>query len=567
MKLFVSYSRDDTGFVYELVKELRDKVDHNAWIDRELSGGQLWWDTILDNIEACACVIIFLTPLSIASAYCAAELSYALALRKVILPLLLKRCDLPQALREIQYIDISSLSLNEAFLRCAQALIRIERDLLLRRGYESQIRPPRPPRPMAEVDTPENISELFTDAAKAANANNIALAESLYQKVMKADSEGLGKLAAERLALMSRQRDRATAYIPIVRLAELGDIEGAKVLWQNYAQKYGTDYDPNHYLTTLFSTKGLQETTPPTPTIETYVRDYQVQTGLIFSPPQHIQTHPEGPSMPPQDVGTAFAEPAMLLQSVQVDQTHPARGSVPQAREETQPPPTQEMVSHKGGKPMRLIPASQFIYGNGEFRELPDFYIDTWPVTNEEYRQFLVENNFKAPSTWRGGSFPSEKADHPVTGVSWHEAMAYAKWAGKRLPAAAEWEKAARGKDGRRYPWGDSFDIQRCNTAESSRGKRDTTTPVMQYLTSASVYGVLDMAGNVWEWTLDEVKPRGMGRHDQETKRVLKGGSWKTPRGSADCVAYTSAWPTEQFDDIGFRCVQSKIELANPGER
>lgn len=206
------------------------------------------------------------------------------------------------------------------------------------------------------------------------------------------------------------------------------------------------------------------------------------------------------------------------------------------------------------GKSMQLIPASKFLFGDGQVLELPDFYIDIWPVTNKEYLRFLLEQNVTPPATWRGKKFPQNKADHPVTGVSWYEAMAYAKWAGKRLPTAAEWEKAARGSDGRRYPWGEVFDVQHCNTLES---KRKTSTPVTQHQSGASTYGVLDMAGNVWEWTTNEVIPSGMGLQNQETKRALKGSSWNNPKGSAECAASTSAWPRQQLPDVGFRCVLS----------
>jgi formylglycine-generating enzyme required for sulfatase activity len=201
---------------------------------------------------------------------------------------------------------------------------------------------------------------------------------------------------------------------------------------------------------------------------------------------------------------------------------------------------------------MQLIPASKFLFGDRQVLELPDFYIDTWPVTNKEYMSFLIEQNITPPATWRGKMFPQNKADHPVTGISWYEAVDYAKWAGKRLPTTAEWEKAARGTDGQRYPWGEMFDMQRCNTLESNR---KTSTPVTQHPNGASIYGVLDMAGNVWEWTTDEVMPEGIGK--KGTLRALKGGSWSTPKSAAECVESLPAWPYQQLAEVGFRCILS----------
>ncbi len=536
MKLFVSYSRDDKNFVYTLVEKLRNEAEHDVWIDRELNGGQLWWDTILDNIEACECFIVVLTPHNITSVYCAAELNYALALHKVILPLLLKPCDIPQALREINYINISSLLLNETFLRSAHALLRLEASLL-RREYASQVRPLRPPVPEAKVDTLENIYEVFVAAEEAAAEDNISLAENLYQKVMKADPQGLGNAAAERLAQIRRQHDCATAYMHIVRLVERGLTSGAKAAWHDYVQKYGTDHDPNNYIAILSEVQVAPSRTTPLPPksalgskthaqlqLEPVEKESESRSQILIAPEPSIQQDSEQEAVRQEETET----------------------TVPTQRDE---------------KPMRLISASKFIFGNGEIRELPAFYIDTWPVTNAEYRRFIQENNISPPSTWRRGKFPQEKADHPVVGVSWYEALAYAQWAGKRLPTAAEWEKAARGTDGRCYPWGKGFDVQRCNTSES--GNR-TTTPVKQYQAGASMYGALDMAGNVWEWTLDEIKLRGMGKN-QETKRILKGGSWKTPKGSAECAAETSALPTERLEDVGFRCVRS-LDNRKPAE-
>jgi formylglycine-generating enzyme required for sulfatase activity len=185
---------------------------------------------------------------------------------------------------------------------------------------------------------------------------------------------------------------------------------------------------------------------------------------------------------------------------------------------------------------MVKVPKGPFLYGDERVREVIDYdyWIDQYPVTNEKYRAFIVaegyrnqecwssdgwkwktENNITAPEYWSNTKW--NKADHPVVGVSYFEAEAYAKWAGKRLPTEREWEKAARGEDGRIYPWGEEFDKNRCNSDESGIGH---TTPVTQYPKGVSPYGCYDMAGNVWEWCADWYGKEKNGR------RVLRGGSW-----------------------------------------
>ncbi|MEO8341569.1 MAG: SUMF1/EgtB/PvdO family nonheme iron enzyme, partial [Nitrospirota bacterium] len=185
---------------------------------------------------------------------------------------------------------------------------------------------------------------------------------------------------------------------------------------------------------------------------------------------------------------------------------------------------------------MVKVPKGPFLYGDERVREVinHDYWIDQYPVTNRKYRAFIVadgygthaywssdgwkwkiENNITTPKYWNNTKW--NKADHPVVGVSYYEAEAYAKWVEKRLPTEREWEKAARGEDGRRYPWGEEFDKNRCNSDESGIGH---TTPVTQYPKGVSPYGCYDMAGNVWEWCADW--------YDEEKKdwRVRRGGSW-----------------------------------------
>ncbi len=153
-------------------------------------------------------------------------------------------------------------------------------------------------------------------------------------------------------------------------------------------------------------------------------------------------------------------------------------------------------------------------------------FVARTPVTNAEYARFVAATGHRAPSHWKGQAPPDELRDHPVVHVSWHDAVAYAEWAGVRLLTEQEWEKAARGIDGRLYPWGDEFDLARCNTDESGIG---TTTPVGRYSPGGdSPCRCADMAGNVWEWTASEWKPGS-------ERRVLRGGSFHYNEWSARC--------------------------------
>jgi len=185
------------------------------------------------------------------------------------------------------------------------------------------------------------------------------------------------------------------------------------------------------------------------------------------------------------------------------------------------PPPPPEGTEGPAG--MCWVPPGPFIMG-GEWgfpvqvtRITQGFFIARTAVTNAEYARFVAATGHKPPSHWKGRTPPDELRDHPVVNVSWHDAATYAEWTGARLPTEEEWEKTARGIDGRLYPWGDAFDPAWCNTEESGIG---TTTPVGRYSPSGdSPCGCTDMAGNVWEWTASAWEPGSK-------RRVLRGGSF-----------------------------------------
>jgi formylglycine-generating enzyme required for sulfatase activity len=194
-----------------------------------------------------------------------------------------------------------------------------------------------------------------------------------------------------------------------------------------------------------------------------------------------------------------------------------------------------------------LIPAGPFLMGE-DLRPifLPDFRIAKYPVTNEHYFRFVKATNHRPPDHWlRDGTYPSGLTHHPVVFVSWEDATAYAEWTGARLPTEAEWEKAARGTDGRLYPWGNEFIPENCNSSES---KSSSTCSVETHPGGVSPYGVMDMAGNTWEWT------SSLYEEGQEW-RVLKGGAWDY-KGIKDTRCAHRVYFSTNFRNsaVGFRC-------------
>jgi formylglycine-generating enzyme required for sulfatase activity len=228
-------------------------------------------------------------------------------------------------------------------------------------------------------------------------------------------------------------------------------------------------------------------------------------------------------------------------------------------------PPTPRPVVEAA---MIAIPAGEFTMGSDVEDERPPhavfvdgFEIDKLEVTNEDFERFVAETGYvtdaeKAGDTsWR--YYAKDKAQDPVVKVSWNDANAYCGWAGKRLPTEAEWEKAARGTDARSYPWGNQWDAVRANAKEA--GHRGTTA-VGSFPAGASPYGVLDMAGNVAEWTTDWFKayPGGdfYSPYFGEKYRVIRGGGWFSDQSLVRTTERSASAVELANDDVGFRCAR-----------
>jgi formylglycine-generating enzyme required for sulfatase activity len=254
---------------------------------------------------------------------------------------------------------------------------------------------------------------------------------------------------------------------------------------------------------------------------------------------------------------------------------------------ENLPTSTDDMASSvivwpEDGKDMVFIPGGSFVMGsdggNPSYQPehhvyVADFYVDRWPVTNAEYKRFVDATDRPVPNyhvSWcdteeynwdpKDRTYPEGKADHPIVLVTWEDAMAYAAWARKRLPTEAEWERAARGLAGRRYPWGDEFVAGRCNYKGADL---EGTSPIGLFSPQGDTpEGLVDILGNVWEWTNSLFRPYPYnpddGREDREASgfRVLRGTSWLNEADVVHCLSRLDG-DFQFYNNVGFRCAVS----------
>jgi len=202
-------------------------------------------------------------------------------------------------------------------------------------------------------------------------------------------------------------------------------------------------------------------------------------------------------------------------------------------------------INPKDGAEMCYVPAGTFLMGEDRHVvDLPAYWMYKHPVTVKQYRQFCTETGYEMPNTPEWGW----KNNHPIVNVSWFDAKAYADWAGVQLPTEEQWEKAARGTDGRIYPWGNGWDASKCVCSVSKR--RYSTKSVGIIPKGASPYGCLDMAGNVWEWCADWYD-------NSQRTRCLRGGSWYYGYTEYFRCAYRyCSGPYLRGDNCGFRCAK-----------
>jgi formylglycine-generating enzyme required for sulfatase activity len=238
-------------------------------------------------------------------------------------------------------------------------------------------------------------------------------------------------------------------------------------------------------------------------------------------------------------------------------------------------------MTGKDGAPMVLVPAGEFTMGSdkGDDDEQPvhrvyvdSFYLDKFEVTNSRFAKFVEAIQIEPPWGFSDKDTPVTHADRPVRWVNWMDAMGYCLWAGKRLPTEAEWEKAARGADGRSFPWGNDPPTPAHAVFGLKEGGAETVSAIGNREKGKSPYGAHDLAGNLYEWVLDwydesfyanfaknpAINPRGPG---EGTAKVQRGGSYINNPYRLRSSFRTKGDPTEQDPNVGFRCAQDVPKL------
>ena len=222
---------------------------------------------------------------------------------------------------------------------------------------------------------------------------------------------------------------------------------------------------------------------------------------------------------------------------------------------------------------MVWIPAGEFTMGSDWYDiespvrvvHVDGFWIDRLPVSNRDFLAYVTDTKAPWVPDWPEGGPPPDLLDHPVERVAWAQARQYAEWAGKRLPTEAEWEKAARGTDGRIWPWGEVFIEEHANVWDSAKALGRTTIPNGVLEGNRSPDGLVDMVGNVEERVEDRLLPYpGSSASSPSTAvecRVLRGGSWFYTNEFARCSFRRGALPEfsgyELAGGPGFRCARS----------
>ena len=545
-RIFVSYSRVDRSDVEELVRRLRRVYGHeNVWMDDVLTGGDIWWEEILDQINACDIFIYMLSNESVTSPYCRAEYQEAYRLRKRIITAQIRdRTKLTDELAERQYVNMIDWERDPDQLNELHRAITKQAQLVRRSRPRYAGRTPKPGIPDAEEE------QVQRDSAPPDKSSTLP-AITLPQQPAATDN---------------RRMWLYVASFVVVLLVVLG-LAVSSFLGGDDASQTPT------------SPRGLAESESATAT-QTPAEVAMTQAALDQTGTATLWTVTPSPTETPSSTPTATAT---LTPTPTATNTPLPPGFTPIERNADWEPRAGEFSDVE----MVLVPVGCFMMGStdvqlenavnelggriewftdeqpiGELCFNEPFWIDRYEVTRAAYRECVEDSACtQAPVTDY-----SSRDTQPVIQLNWFQALHYCEWRDGRLPTEAEWEYAARGPDSLVFPWGNEF-------AGASLVYRDNSGGVIADVGSRlggdSWVGAYDLSGNVQEWTntVYEAYPyeTADGRENSSYRnRVARGGSFSSTASYTRAAARRDYAPDSDSTDRGFRCARS-IDSGGPG--
>jgi formylglycine-generating enzyme required for sulfatase activity len=600
LKVFLCHAHSDKDAVKALYARLkREGVD--VWLDKEkLLPGADWELEIRKAVREADVVVVCLSNQFNQAGFRQKEVRIALdaAMEKpegeiFIIPARLEECDTLESLRKWHWVDLFE---RDGFQRLILALRIRAKNIgatLRERGRATASRPKIKDEQKAAAEKARLEAEEAERQRLAKEKADREVADAARLAREKAEKE-----AAEKARLESEELERRRLAREI---AEQADREAAERVAREKAEKDAQEkaaaekarLDAEELERQRLARAKADRRKTPRKTNPAVIFGGIGLLGIILVA---ILASLWGEIFTPAPQVTATATSEVTVTSAPTETKQPAPTKTPtKFFTPTATALPDEMMDN--GVPMRLVPAGEFEMGSDaddalaecqKFRNdcqrdwftneepphevyLDAFYMDKYEVTNALYKACEEAGECQPPQDTSRYDNP-EYENHPVVYVNWNQAKAYCEWRGTstgsgytRLPTEAQWEKAARGTDGRAYPWGEDIDCDRANYYDGNRYCVGDTTPVDSYESGQSPYGIYNLAGNVWEWTADWYSetyyqssplknPLGP---DSGTSRVLRGGSWyDLVLGVRSANRYWVA-PSHTGYDLGFRCARS----------
>lgn len=555
MKIFVSYARVDKPYCIRIIETLHA---HDVWYDQRLYAGQDWWKEILRRLEWCDVFIYLLSPDSVTSLHCRRELEIALRLKRDIIPVLISgETILPAKMKDWQYVDLADSLTVENISQLLNAILLVERQRSATttpsNGSGAPVSSPAPALDPAAV---------FGDAVNALEKGNYEDAIALLKQVRASGYqsrfvplEKLLRVAESALAERTKSREIEREYQQIVALFKFESMrQMACEALADFEKEFG-DYDPQN-LRRFCSSSAIADPKPAGSSTSLRATNHS--------------TPPKRPTAQARSTRRASAVQAQN-QSAQAAPTsaRPRINATDAPRQVNDLLPMLQWCDIPHG----TVTIASVVGADEDFGEtteqVDNFVMSKYPVTNAQFDIFVkAQDGYRSPRWWTFSEHAKRWSKtgeglakslfkgemQPRENVNWYEAMAFANWLSNMLkmkitlPTVAQWQRAAKGEDDRYYPWGDDYHEEHCNTLETGL---KTTTPVSRYHKGLSPYGVYDMAGNIWEWTLNTALAEG-GR---DLRRAVVGGSYVSSCDRAQTSFRYYLDPHVRYSSIGIRLV------------